>query len=621
MASASPIETFPSGSAGSHSGSASPRQPITPKHVQFELLFPESPQYRARLPLRVQIYPHDDTESIISTVKNFYGLYHGGKGVSFEDDRGNTLIARYENFSNNMIVYVRVIEESPPPTSAFGQNSFQPGPIEYAAQQLGHHLSRPASRTSRKRSPSPNGGRGRRSASASTNPTAGKKGRSRSTKNRGANYDNRSDSINGYDSGDGAPASVSSKAKEQIGNTDISVENIVEGGRRKRAKFESSELPLFAPPQMPAATSNPSVSPVRRVEHQRPAFPFAHPGQNAFTNARALQSPQSYSNGYGHAGMFATPINDSRRHRNSGSISYPGTGNNILPTPDPTIGSCVSEEDKDVAIQLMRLGEMSNISHGRTSASTLDDTFSGRAELASSTGATSDASSDSENELPPSRRQKLDFAGANRKVYQTTHSHFIPPRDSIDASGDDADYEDGAEDGPLSGTKSNDSKPKAQQPGKLQAPGAKASKARVPKAPKATKAKKNNVAASLVGPMSPASLPNQSRKPSIASTTLAPGQSGEDDQPDLSTKPRCQRCRKSKKGCDRQRPCGRCRDAGLSADQCISEDEGNGRKGRYGRHMGVPIKTADISGPPTLLPAAPIATPAVAGDKNKKRKR
>ncbi|KAK6951673.1 hypothetical protein Daesc_006196 [Daldinia eschscholtzii] len=621
MASASPIETFPSGSTGSHSGSASPRQPVTPKHVQFELLFPESPQYRARLPLRVQIYPHDDTESIISTVKNFYGLYHGGKGVSFEDDRGNTLIARYENFSNNMIVYVRVIEESPPPAGVYGPNGYQSGPIDYATQQLGHHLSRPASRTSRKRSPSPNGGRGRRSASASTNPTAGKKGRSRSTKNRSANYDNRSDSINGYDSGDGAPASVSSKAKEQIGNTDISVENIVEGGRRKRAKFESSELPLFAPPQMPAATSNPSVSPVRRVEHQRPAFPFAHPGQNAFTNARALQSPQGYSSGYGQAGMFATPVNDSRRHRNSGSISYPGTGNNILPTPDPTIGSCVSEEDKDVAIQLMRLGEMSNISHGRTSASTLDDTFSGRAEVASSTGATSDADSESENELPPSRRQKLDFAGTNRKVYQTTHSHFIPSRDSIDASGDDADYEDGIEDGPLSGPKPNDLKLKTQQPGKLQAPVAKTSKARAPKAPKTTKTKKTNVAAGLVGPMSPASLPNQSRKPSIASTTLAPGQSGEDDQPDLSTKPRCQRCRKSKKGCDRQRPCGRCRDAGLSADQCISEDEGNGRKGRYGRHMGVPIKTADISGPPTLLPAAPIAAPAVAGDKNKKRKR
>ncbi|KAI2615951.1 hypothetical protein GGR54DRAFT_256639 [Hypoxylon sp. NC1633] len=619
MASASPIETFPSASAGSHSGSASPRQPITPKHVQFELLFPDSPQYRARLPLRVQIYPHDDTESIISTVKNFYGLYHGGKGVSFEDDRGNTLIARYENFSNNMVVYVRVIEESPPPAGAFGPSVFQPAPIEYGTQPIDHHISRPASRTSGKRSPSPNGGRGRRSASAGTNPTVVKKGRSRSTKNRGANYDNRSDSLNGYSSGDGASASVSSKAKEQIGNTDISVENIVEGGRRKRAKFESSELPLFAPPQMPAATSNPSVSPVRRVEHQRPSFPFAHPGQNIFTSARALQSPQNYTSGYGQAGMFATPVSDSRRHR--GSIGYPGNGSGILPTPDPTIGSCVSEEDKDVAIQLMRLGEMSNISHGRTSASTLDDTFSGKADAASSTGATSDAESDSENELPPSRRQKLDLSGANRKIYQTTHSHFIPSRDGGDASGDDADYEDGVEDGSLEGAKSNEAKPKVQPPGKSQAPAPKTGKPKAPKAPKAPKLKKASAATSIAGPMSPASLPNQSRKPSIASTMAAPGQQGEDDQPDLSTKPRCQRCRKSKKGCDRQRPCGRCRDAGLSADQCISEDEGNGRKGRYGRHMGVPIKTADVPGPPTLLPAAPIMPPAVAGDKNKKRKR
>ena len=73
MASGSPIEPYAGASAGSHSGSVSPRQPVAPKHVQFQLLFTQSPQYRARLPLRVQIYPHDDTESIISTVKNFYG--------------------------------------------------------------------------------------------------------------------------------------------------------------------------------------------------------------------------------------------------------------------------------------------------------------------------------------------------------------------------------------------------------------------------------------------------------------------------------------------------------------------------------------------------------------------
>jgi hypothetical protein len=35
---------------------------------------------------------------------------------------------------------------------------------------------------------------------------------------------------------------------------------------------------------------------------------------------------------------------------------------------------------------------------------------------------------------------------------------------------------------------------------------------------------------------------------------------------------RCLRCLKSKKGCDRQRPCQRCQAAGFGADQCISEE-------------------------------------------------
>lgn len=256
MTSLSPVESYSGYSAARLSnGSESPVRPVEPKHVAFELLFPESPQYRARLPLRVQIFPHDSTESIVTTVKNFYGLYsgpNGSKGVSFEDDRGNTLIARYENFRNHMVVYVRVIEGSPPASGPYSASSYPPAPMgtpaysqgdyapQSAQQAIGQHISRPASRTSRMRSPSPNGGRGRRSTSVGTNPAAGKKCRSRSSKNRGPNYDNHSDSMNGYSSGDNGSGSVTSKAKEQLGNTDISVENIVEGGRRKRAKFESS---------------------------------------------------------------------------------------------------------------------------------------------------------------------------------------------------------------------------------------------------------------------------------------------------------------------------------------------------------------------------------------------
>ncbi len=235
---------------------------VDAKNVRFELVSAEL--FRARLPMRVSIYPHDTTDSIVTTVKNFYGLYPSAtasRGVSFEDEQGTTLIARYENFRNGMVVYVRVIEEplasqgpyGPPqyPAAPVGAQAFLNGDGHYALpppppqhpqnqHQHGPHISRPGSRTSRKRSPSPNSGRGRRSTSVSTNPKA----RSRSAKNRGpgsqGQLDAGSDSVNGYSSGDGAPGSSSGKSKEHIGNTEISVENIVEGGRRKRAKFESS---------------------------------------------------------------------------------------------------------------------------------------------------------------------------------------------------------------------------------------------------------------------------------------------------------------------------------------------------------------------------------------------
>jgi hypothetical protein len=113
------------------------------------------------------------------------------------------------------------------------------------------------------------------------------------------------------------------------------------------------------------------------------------------------------------------------------------------------------------------------------------------------------------------------------------------------------------------------------------------------------------------------------RKASSASSDLP--RFGADEE-DLSTKPRCQRCRKSKKGCDRQRPCQRCKDAGIGVEGCVSEDEGNGRRGRFGRHMGVPVKRGAngevIAEDALMLP--PMMTGAgvmVDGHKDKKRKR
>lgn len=395
---------------------------------------------------------------------------------------------------------------------------------------------------------------------------------------------------------------------------------------------------------MPAAISNPSVSPARRMDYHRASLPFIQPGQNPFTNPQVLLSPQH--SGYGHYGLgtYPTPVTVARSSR--GTVGYTanagvGPTMGILATPDPTVGSCMSEEDKDVAMQLMRLGDISNVSHGRTSASTLDDTFSRNADAASSTGATSDGESDSEaEEQPPVRKQKLDAAGACKKTYPTTETKFSLAHPEFEASDEEDAYSDSPADGSMAAPKLKGSKASHGSKPRPLSNGSKAKTNKTPKSIKTVTGAKVKKSGSVPngGPMSPTSLPAASRKPSVVSNsgppTLPTGERG-DDEPDLSTKPRCQRCRKSKKGCDRQRPCGRCRDAGLPAEMCISEDEGNGRKGRYGRHMGVPLKTDEVSDDKSdmpvfnnpLLPAAPIAmTPmAVCASglmgKDKKRKR
>jgi hypothetical protein len=397
---------------------------------------------------------------------------------------------------------------------------------------------------------------------------------------------------------------------------------------------------------MPAATSNSSVSPARRLEHQRASFPYTTSSHNPFSNPHPLQSPQSFGNGLVHPGAYTTPAAQGRRTR--GGAAYPPntqpgstpSGNGVLPTPDPTVGSCMSEEDKDVALQLMRLGEMSNISHGRTSASTLDDTFSGKADAASSTGATSEEESESEDELPPARRQKRESSpilppGAAMK-FRPHLDDILPSQDSTEPSGDEGDHEDGrdgtfqpgtyvetmgdAESRPkMAKTKSLpsiSSKPRSSAPS-IKAPPK--SKSKAPR-PGQVRSKKSISAPSSAKPISPASLPPQSRKASNASALNMPSPLGAEEE-DLSSKPRCQRCRKSKKGCDRQRPCQRCKDAGLCADQCVSEDEGNGRKGRYGRHMGVPVKKEDLDLEDAGLPAVLVAGAQTSLDKSKKRKR
>lgn len=247
-------------------------------------------------------------------------------------------------------------------------------------------------------------------------------------------------------------------------------------------------------------------------------------------------------------------------------------------------------------MQLIRLGDASNFSHGRTSISTVDDAFSGIADASSSTGATSDGE---EHDDPPHHPKQLDNVLPSSEAY---------PQDTIKSEYDDDPlYEE--EPAAKRAKHRESAKPAPKQQLKTN----KSNKARPTPAPRKNKSTPTvTVDRSMAPP--PAKTPTQR---AAVDTKLGVGEE------DLSSQPRCQRCRKSKKGCDRQRPCGRCRDAGIGVEGCISEDEGNGRKGRYGRHMGVSVKSTgvDTMTEQEYEAASSAAAALVAVDKSKKRKR
>lgn len=393
--------------------------------------------------------------------------------------------------------------------------------------------------------------------------------------------------------------------------------------------------------------------------------PFAKPAQRNFAYGQPVQSPQSYGSNdmtYANSPAKNLPHTTSlvqHSHRLRDRVNAPhslnrasttgipwGQGIGILPTPDPTIASCISDED--VALQLMRLGDASNISHGRTSASTLDETLSGRADVASS--ATSESGDDSdvteEPMLPPGLFQPKSEPAVLCSIdpIKRPFKHLNDGLLSIASNGPsgdegDEDYQyeekvdvvfksdpDGvaAEPGPIAKPKADGHKGSSgiskTRPGRTK-PISKNSKSRATGAPKKVKAA--SLSAGFKTPISPASVAPQSRKNSSASILNFQHQLAADEE-DLSSKPRCQRCRKSKKGCDRQRPCQRCQDAGIGIEGCISEDEGNGRKGRFGRHMGVSVKKDNLDQPALeTSEAVPISTVGtiVGSEKSKKRKR
>lgn len=211
-------------SAGSRRGSrhsASANGTDRPqKHVTFQHILPD-PRQCARLPMRVMISPHDTTDSIIATVKNFYGLY--GPGVSFQDRDGTVLIAAYDNFQNDMTVYVKetISDPAAEQDAALYQPKIEPTREENEKPRLGapFEMRPPTNRL--------------------TLQTDGADYRPRSRLQEAAPCEG--ELHDGSDS-DGDAVSVTSsrrsKAEAHV-SAEISVDNIVEGGRRKRAKFES----------------------------------------------------------------------------------------------------------------------------------------------------------------------------------------------------------------------------------------------------------------------------------------------------------------------------------------------------------------------------------------------
>ena len=205
--------------------------------------------------MRVQIFPHDNTESIIASVKSFFGLYDP-QGVSFEDSYGNTVIASYENFQDNTTVPVRVVPDYssvPILPTPWGYKNGSPqrfNDLEESAPMLppqptqilnyGQPPSRPMSRVSRKQSASPKASQPRTLGNSKTRQRSVAKSQTTSFQ---AGLDELNDAHNGYSSSDGVAGSVSGSRtarSEQLATAEISVDNILEGGRRKRAKFESS---------------------------------------------------------------------------------------------------------------------------------------------------------------------------------------------------------------------------------------------------------------------------------------------------------------------------------------------------------------------------------------------
>ncbi|KAK6505152.1 hypothetical protein TWF481_007074 [Arthrobotrys musiformis] len=490
---------------------AIPHPPNMPKHVEFILITDpaELANDLSNLPsVKFTINAHDTTESITTAITSFFGLFASGPTVvsshrvSFEDEKENRMILSYNNVQENQTIFVRPLGEA-------------------------LHVTRDS------RGSSPHKSRGGSAAMS----------RSRSNKRHASSTP--------------TPDIDLRKQIEPVASAEISVENILEGSRRKRLKFESSELPLF--PEMTHRFGPPSSSSASPSRPTPQLTPYSQPGHH--TTYPHPQSAYLYS-----LGTEPTPPPSATTNTRV-----------TLPTPAPTIASCISDED--AAIQLMRLGEKptnnghSHHHHQIRHQYSPDVDYNGQP---------------THGALLPSPVSHIysQHASPVRVGYGRPLTYEEPEDDVRDGNYIASDeYQDEEDEVPLLHKRSQFA-PNRQAP-----PPPNGVRKKAPSKPKKVKKPTNNLIPApqlnafpgypaadtsfngLEAATSLANLANPEGKYIQQGVMLPP-------EPQENQKPRCQRCRKSKKGCDRQRPCQRCKDAGIPADQCISEDEAGTRRGR-----------------------------------------
>lgn len=100
---------------------------------------------------------------------------------------------------------------------------------------------------------------------------------------------------------------------------------------------------------------------------------------------------------------------------------------------DGIVNSCMFEEDKDVVIQFMCLGEI--FMYGWMLVFIMDDIFSGRVDVILLMGVISEV--DSDYDVLVVWRQKFDVVGYYKKVFYIIESYFVGFVDGVDMSGED----------------------------------------------------------------------------------------------------------------------------------------------------------------------------------------